>query len=477
MPYLQKGNCVHKKKADGSAGEIVRCHKSAAQAKAHLRGLYKAMPEHAILTEFSLDLMAAELAELVAAVPEPGQATAPIRLYFAEGERTPDGRCIDPNAINFDRPPPYSIRLQTRQPESGGHAGAEVCGVINRIARDGLTIVADGLLDLSLEAGISAYNLITNRTMQTWSPDLGDAVIDTEENYDDEDANLMSDQAQVHHFVKASFLGATLVAMPALASAVVELLNDDGSVLIPAPQRTGPTEEPVGVTHEPNIFKYITDRTDHEISEIAACAGPTAPPPEFFEDPNLPELQRFVTITADGRVFGHISAWDECHIGILGRCVTIAEIDRDLSYGAPGYVVCADGSQVLGTRPLPIKGGHATKGLPYMMAMSHYDDPASGIADYLCGWDDHGMWFSGALRPDVTEEQLRILRASGVSLDARERDGALRYLGMCSVNTPAFEKAKARVRIAASAETDEFRVLELVGGNPVSIDEDCGCPD
>jgi hypothetical protein len=40
MPYVLKGNCVHKKNADGSPGELVKCHSSKDQATAHLRALY-----------------------------------------------------------------------------------------------------------------------------------------------------------------------------------------------------------------------------------------------------------------------------------------------------------------------------------------------------------------------------------------------------------------------------------------------------
>lgn len=570
---------------------------------------------------------------------------SPIRLYFREGEKTPDGRVIDPNAVNFDRQPPYSIRLQTTQPESGGHAGAVVCGVITKIARDGTTIVADGFLDLTQPAGQQAFDLITNRTMQTWSPDLGDAVIDIERNTTDEDPNEATHLAELAHVVSATFLGATMVSMPALASAVVELLDHSGNITVPAPDRATLITDPVGVSTDPEESKQVIDRQDtsrfaetaeetfalhrhknkpsdvknhlkmmhgmfipsdlepdskdpneknepsedamHEdhaalhdgdignmplqayaaedgyaldltieemktrtfptdvrkkaaksgtalpdgsfpipdvdalkrairaigrakdpaaakahikkraktlnqsklipsdwsldLEVISACAASEAPPAEFFTDPRLTELQRWVTVTPEGRVFGHSAGKDECHIGYFDRCVTIDMIEDyngtgNFEYAMPGYVITAEGTKVA-TGPIAVKGGHAAKGLRWQEALSHYDDPSSAVADVVYGRDEFGIWFSGAIRPHATTEQVHMLRASGVSLDAREINGQLRYLATCSVNTPGFPKATAR--IIASGDSEEPRVLALVGGSPSPSyeDEDCGCED
>ena len=40
MPYMLKGNCVHKKNADGSAGAVEKCHKTRKEALDHMRALY-----------------------------------------------------------------------------------------------------------------------------------------------------------------------------------------------------------------------------------------------------------------------------------------------------------------------------------------------------------------------------------------------------------------------------------------------------
>jgi hypothetical protein len=494
MPYSIKREggkyCVVKK----TTGAKVACHPTQAEAMKHMRALLSKVPDAKkySLAEMTLQLAGLRAAapdapgapvllpELVAAPPAIESNTAPIRLYFQEGERTPDGRIIDPNAVNFNRPPPFAIRLQTRQPESGGHAGAEVCGVITRITRDGLTIVCDGVLDLNTPAGLQAYQLISARTMQTWSPDLGDAVVDIEENYADEDPNIESGLDQVAHFVRATFLGATLVAMPALASAVVELLSEDGSILVPAPSRTVEPADPVAVSTDPDDDKHITDRQDHQPFQVSACAGPAAPPSSFFAKQPLTELQRWTEITPEGHVYGHSAGRDECHIGYFDQCVTIDMIadvngEGSFEYAMPGHVVTAEGTKIA-TGPIALKGGHADKGLSWRRAISHYDDPSAVIADVCYYVDDYGIQFSGALRPGVTADQVHALRASGVSLDAREIDGKLRYLATCCVNTPGFPKAQARLVASADGDTTISAVIAL-GGPPVSVqsDDDCGC--
>lgn len=463
--------CVFKG-SSGTDGPVVKCHNTRPQAEAHMRALYANDKEKSVKTAtnssvntnitFDISTMEQELKDLRSEVR--GER---IRLYFQEGERTPDLRVIDPNATNFNRPPPFAIRLQTTQPESGGHAGAVVCGVIDRIMRDGLTIVAEGRLDLNSQAGQEAERLIREGIMQTWSPDLGDATIDWEENVEDEDGE--SPQDALAHFVKATFLGATLVAMPALASAVVELLDAEGKVLVPAPVRQVAATDAVGESHDPDENKVVVDR-------VAACAGPQAPPASFFSDPELTEPQRFITVTPEGRVFGHLACWGECHIGYGNTCIEPPS-GGTYSYFHIGQVRTAEGNTIA-TGPLTLKGGHAAQGLSAEQAQAHYDDTRSAVADVVLGEDEIGIWFSGALRPDITEQDLRAFRASGVSGDWRRLGGRLELVGACSVNVPGFPKVS--VRLVAAGEESEPELVSLVaaGGRPEpALTDDCACAD
>jgi hypothetical protein len=51
MPWMLKGNCVHKKNEDGSIGAVVKCHGSRDEAVNHMRALYKNVPDAKRYTE------------------------------------------------------------------------------------------------------------------------------------------------------------------------------------------------------------------------------------------------------------------------------------------------------------------------------------------------------------------------------------------------------------------------------------------
>lgn len=370
---------------------------------------------------------------------------APIRLYFKEGERTPDRRFIDEGAMNFNRQPPYPIYLQTVRAQ--GHDGAVLCGVLNSYFEDGTTKVFDGFLDLTQPAGVQAHQLAENGTLQTWSPDLGDSDAYTVETFSEDG----TERVEVH-YSHATFLGATLVGLPALGSATLALLNDDGSFKT-----------------EPISRAQINATAEEERQAVlVACAGSSAPPAAFFTDPQMTEPQRWVTVTPQGRVFTHVAIFDECHIGFQNVCYSVDDIIAGgFDYATPGHVITREGTKVA-TGPLNVVGGHADIGLEWAEALKYYDKPEWAVADVCYGVDNFGVWASGALRPTATPEQIHILRASGVSLDAREIGGQLRLLGACSVNVPGLPKLRARI-LASGEPEDTPRITTLIaaGGRPL----------
>lgn len=213
---------------------------------------------------------------------------------------------------------------------------------------------------------------------------------------------------------------------------------------------------------------------DEAAEAVVAAIGAKdwKPAPEFFNDPQLEELQRWTTVTAEGRVYGHVAGWGECHIGISDQCITPEMISQGGFDAANniGHVLTSDGEKI-GTGPLAIKGGHADTGWDYRKASKHYDDPSTVVADVVYGTDDHGIWFSGSLRPSATAEQVYTLRASGVSGDWRQINGQLRFLASCCVNVPGYPKTDARVA------SGEVVAVVAAGGAPKPDPEleDCGC--
>lgn len=233
-------------------------------------------------------------------------------------------------------------------------------------------------------------------------------------------------------------------------------------------------EQMAGILDAVSVDDVADGPSEVEASVVAAIGGEGwKPDPSFFADPKLDSLQRWTSVTAEGRIFGHVAGWGECHIGYTDRCITpelLSDGGFDYANGI-GHVVASNGEQIA-TAPLAIKGGHADTSLDYKAATKHYDDPDSVIADVTYGADEHGIWFSGGLRPAVTPEQVYSLRASGVSGDWRQIDGKLRFLAACCVNLPGYPKMTARV---ASGEVE---AVVATGGEPQPDPElvkDCGC--
>ena len=79
------------------------------------------------------------------------------------------------------------------------------------------------------------------------------------------------------------------------------------------------------------------------------------------------------------------------------------------------------------------------------MAVKHYDDTASAFCDVHAGEDAYGIWVAGALRPNVTAEQVRAIRAAAPSGDWRPINGRLEMVAVCQVNVPGFPVTRARV--------------------------------
>lgn len=153
-----------------------------------------------------------------------------------------------------------------------------------------------------------------------------------------------------------------------------------------------------------------------------------------------------VTTSGDdaGRVEGYVAPWGLCHTGYHGECVLTPRSASRYGYFQTGYVVLQDGTEVA-TGPLTLGAGHADLSLSMRAALAHYDDVSTAVADIVCEEDEHGIWFGGALRPGVTHEQVRALRASGPSGDWRPAGLDLEMIAAHVVNAQGWPYVKARV--------------------------------
>lgn len=363
-----------------------------------------------------------------------------------EGVWTSDGRYIEPGALTF-RDLPLTFMAMTTTAD--GHDGAQASGRIDTVERvdngDGTNnILGRGVFDGGSPIGLEAARLVAAKIIRGVSADLSvsDSKIEVEE-ADDE----MSMPTVKFTVLAGELLGATLCPMPAFAGCVITL--DDESA--------APTE---AAADAPKIHIEVNAaepwRTVNAADECVPCtearesvtasAIPTAPPADWFADPKF-DSPTALQITDEGRVFGHLATWGTCHTGFDGQCVLAPHSATNYAGFRVGCVQCEDGS-VVATGPITMGTGHAPITAGRQVAVEHYDNTGTGAADVAAGEDAYGIWLAGALRPGVTPEQVRVLRASALSGDWRRAGAGLELVAALAVNTPGFPVA----RVASGAQ-------------------------
>jgi hypothetical protein len=183
-----------------------------------------------------------------------------------------------------------------------------------------------------------------------------------------------------------------------------------------------------------------------EARPLVAGAFPVKPTKSWFGNPRLRSLTP-MTIQSDGRVFGHIAAWHTSHIG-MSAGVKPPKSKSKYAFFATGALETAEG-EFVDVGQITLAGGHASLDATIADAVAHYDNTQSAVMDVSIGEDRHGIWVAGALRPDVTDTQIRAIRASSVSGDWRPINNALELVAVCAVNVPGFPIPRARVAAGA----------------------------
>lgn len=177
----------------------------------------------------------------------------------------------------------------------------------------------------------------------------------------------------------------------------------------------------------------------------------TTLPAEWFTDPEL-DAPTPITVTPEGRVFGHIAEWGTCHtglglsVGMSDTCTAPPPSPSNYAYYRTGVVDTDQGEIPVGNLTMGI--GHAPERASAGASIAHYDNTNAVVADVVTGEDIHGIWFSGAMRPNLTNAQIRAFKASRLSGDWRTIGGELELVAALSVNVPGFPIP--RLALAAS---------------------------
>lgn len=339
-----------------------------------------------------------------------------VMLIAQEDTPTVDGRMFTPGAIDW-RELPIPLTMNRVNSAEGQHKTAVGIGAITEIWRDGNNLYGRGFFS-SDEAGQEARSLIKEGTISGVSADVGGVV----------SQELASDDPSTPPGVNRLFTKGTIIGVTALLH---------GS------------------------FNDTKIAVEDDVLTAAASRGWT-PPASAFTNPNLSRPTP-LTVTEDGRVFGHAAVWGTCHVGYRDRCVTPPRSAKGYQFFNIGEVLTAEGKKLPVGR-ITANTGHAAIELGAQPAKEHYDHTGFAAAYVSAGEDEHGIWFSGVVAPDATEAQIANLRAAGVSGDWRNISGNLEMVGLLAVNTPGFPVPRASSAIVAGAQ------MSLVAAGIVGLD-------
>lgn len=340
------------------------------------------------------------------------------------GVPTGDGRILAEGGITSrDLPLPLLWQNQT----SDGHGGSVVVGRIESMEfANGMVTASGSMLD---SAPAEALELVDAGVIGP-SVDLDDIeyVMDTDENI---------------VITKGRVAGATLVAIPAFADVSISLDPMPVEPLRAAEFPEDLVDAVYGTEHGDNPALWHANLVEFGLTASAALAATeTLPPLDWFTQPALPELTP-LTVTEDGRVFGHIAGWSTCHVGLPG-CVTPPMSSTGYAYFHVGAQRLSNGSSIpVGT--LTVGGGHADARAGFRAAAEHYDNVGAAVARVVAYDDEHGIAVAGWMLPEADAVRKAQFMSSPVSGDWRSIGGSLEMIAVCAVNSPGFPVPRARV--------------------------------
>lgn len=397
-----------------------------------------------------------------------------------EGGDTGDKRSIKVGALTTRRLPlPFMVQLEN--PVGGdGHDGATLSGRIDTLERqDGGRWWATGYIDPTsggdgdIPDGAKLALALDKQMIRGISVDL-DQVSITEVQTADGTRQVIE---------AGRIIGGT--ATPFAAFAECEIALDVDKMTHPMIAALAASADFADWEDEfEGAMAAVWSPTD-AIETLVAFAGssiPIDPPAEWFDKPTFTELTP-LTVTGNGRVFGHIAAWGTCHISFANKCVPVPHSRTNYAkFRQGGGVLTAEGTTVR-TGPIVMDTVHPDLRWKASDAMSFYANTGAAVADVIPYEDKFGICVVGAMRPDVTPARIRAFRASDISPDWRNIDGNPRECcALLAVNNSGF---KLPIALAASAgmyvepgdtaiALDPFDdVYALVASGPMSVEPCC----
>lgn len=449
MPYeiSKMGDrfCVVKK--DG--GKKMGCHKTRAEAVDQIQAIYANEAMQAIVDSFNTEEeeLCGELDEFGNCLDDEKEViVAAFQLterkwsgpIVFEGQATGDNREFNAEAISWDQLP---LPLLFQRVSGEGHSGSVVIGRVDEMERDGSSIMAKGVILEGIPEADEFVALMEHGAAGGVSVDGDSAQYAVEEGEDGGKPTVK--------FTSMRIRGLTAVAIPAFSDAQIEL-DEEVEELAKRRKRKRKTKRAYS-------WKLAQEQG------ITAAAAPVKPPIEWFQDPQLSEPTA-LTVTPDGFVYGHIGLFGTCHIGMPG--CTKPPRGGTYAYFHTGELETEDGTAVA-VGHLTFNTGHASVYDKAAAAAAHYDNTGTVGADVVAGEDAHGIWVAGALRPELSEEQVRTFRAAPISGDWRRISNKMELVAALSVNTPGFPVPRNKA-LVASATMEQETVITFADSEEIT---------
>jgi hypothetical protein len=363
-------------------------------------------------------------------------------LLAVEEHRVTDGRMFRFGAL-YSRKTPLPLMFLMRNTE--GHEDSVFVGNITRIWREGNMIWGQGEFDNSPDNPVAATaaRLVRDNKMNGISVDT--IITRPVEYLTDENENLTG-----FDILGAELMGATIVPFPAFEQTFIRM-EEDG---------------------EEYLAASALDPTFPDIDSAAF----TLPEPDVL----MPW-----TVTPDGRVFGHLAAWGECHVGITDSCAIAPRSKSNYAH----FLIGRLGNERLGT--VTMNTLHAGGGMTRNQVERHYADTGTVAAIVKVVDGALGPWVCGVLDPNLSEQDRLRLSVCGISGDWRGGE----LIGILAVPKPGFtvpryeddyalvasaittfecvgcnESEKAAAEVAAQIEEAEAEVIDIA--EPIEETED-----
>lgn len=457
---------------------------------------------------------------------------------IAYSQETGDGRNFESCTWSARDPNVSLLPLMLQTETEMGHFGAVLAGYIETIDNlgAGTNPTAAGRF-YDTDSGRAARDLLLGDRSFGVSVDPGS--VDAEFTCVEEDEDGWCVEARVD-FTAYEIIGLTMTPFPAFAEASIVLdaageasqqqrstsqlaavhelamvsdheFSDGGDGYCDECVETGEDDECLRICGA--VESQHVDTEDEDEGESAASVAasatliPVRPPAEWFALPEpqigqsgmldvygMPVDELLIeqqggnfavplTILDDGRVFGHIAAAGTCHTGFPGQCVTPPESEANYAHFHVGEVVCSNGER-MPTGALVAGCDHAVTTLRASEARDHYAHNGVAWADVRIVEGEHGPWACGALRPDVTEQQMRVLRAGALSGDWRRLGGSLELISVLAVNAPGFPITRRAIvasglpaaslpQVRARVSSDVTGELSLIASGVVTRCREC----